>query len=76
MWREIGVALAAVVMFWNVENFFDPFDEFPKRVERRDFAPLFALLTRPIVHERVAIFFLRRFRGAEIRRARRRQKRE
>lgn len=27
MWREIGVALAAVVMFWNVENFFDPFDD-------------------------------------------------
>lgn len=27
MWREIGVALAAVAMFWNVENFFDPFDD-------------------------------------------------
>ena len=28
MWREIcGAALAFVVMFWNVENFFDPFDD-------------------------------------------------
>lgn len=28
MWRETGAALVAmVVMFWNVENFFDPFDD-------------------------------------------------
>ena len=28
MWREIGAALGALVcMFWNVENFFDPFDD-------------------------------------------------
>ena len=28
MWREIGVALGAmVIMFWNVENYFDPFDD-------------------------------------------------
>lgn len=42
MWREIGAALGAlVVMFWNVENLFDPFDdplkndeEFTARAER------------------------------------------
>ena len=27
MWREIFTALVAVVMFWNVENLFDPFDD-------------------------------------------------
>ena len=28
MWREIGAAFVAlVVMFWNVENYFDPFDD-------------------------------------------------
>ena len=28
MWREMGVVLGTlVVMFWNVENFFDPFDD-------------------------------------------------
>ena len=28
MWREIGVALGViVVMFWNVENLFDSFDD-------------------------------------------------
>ena len=28
MWREIGALLGAlVVMFWNVENYFDPFDD-------------------------------------------------
>ena len=42
MWREIGAALGAlVIMFWNVENLFDPFDdplknddEFTARAER------------------------------------------
>ena len=27
MWREMIVALGAVLMFWNVENYFDPFDD-------------------------------------------------
>ena len=28
MWREISVAIGAlVIMFWNVENYFDPFDD-------------------------------------------------
>lgn len=43
MWREIGVVLGTlVVMFWNVENYFDPFDdplkndnEFTAAAERR-----------------------------------------
>lgn len=43
MWREIGVVLGTlVVMFWNVENYFDPFDdplkndnEFTVAAERR-----------------------------------------
>lgn len=42
MWREIGAALGAmVIMFWNVENYFDPFedplkndDEFTARAQR------------------------------------------
>ena len=43
MWREIGALVGAlVVMFWNVENYFDPFDdplktdnEFTAAAERR-----------------------------------------
>ena len=27
MWREIAGAVLAVVMFWNVENYFDPFND-------------------------------------------------
>lgn len=27
MWRTVCAALGALVMFWNVENYFDPFDD-------------------------------------------------
>ena len=41
MWRKICAALGVLILFWNVENLFDPFDdplknddEFTARAER------------------------------------------